>query len=276
MSQDTAYILGSDDLELARIDQQANAIAGPTEMLLRAARIGGSMRVLDVGTGMGHVAMQVAGLLGPDGSVLGIDQSERMVEIAETRRAAAGVENVTFRQADARTFSASEPFDAIIARLLLQHLPDREEFLRSQMELLRPGGILVVIEYDTGAVRSEPQVPLVASLRDMAESVLRAGGADSRIGVRAGQLLRYAGFLDVSTLGIQTYHPSTDAIAVDRSTAMIRVLAPQIVALGLADEAELGLETLESRIRDQLAASDAILMMPTVIGAWGTRPATTP
>ena len=49
-----------------------------------------------------------------------------------------------------------------------------------------------------------------------------------------------------------------------------------IVGQGLADEAELGLETLEERIAEQVAARDAVVLAPTVVGAWRTRPAVRP
>jgi hypothetical protein len=51
-----------------------------------------------------------------------------------------------------------------------------------------------------------------------------------------------------------------------------RSLAPRIVAEGIADEAELGLETLQARIADEVGARDAVMLPPTVVGAWGTRP----
>lgn len=54
MSEGTAYVLGSDDAEIARLDGQASSIAGATEALLRAAGIGGPARVLDLGTGCAH------------------------------------------------------------------------------------------------------------------------------------------------------------------------------------------------------------------------------
>lgn len=180
MSEGAAYVLGSDDEEIARLDGQARSIAGATEALLRAAGIGGAMRVLDLGTGLGHVALLVAGLLETEGSVLGVDQSGRLLEIAERRRVAAGAENVSFVQSDARTFTADEPFDAIVARLLLFHLPDREELLRRQLEALRPGGKMVVIEFDIGAMRAEPEVPLVTQVRGWIEAAFRSAGADRR------------------------------------------------------------------------------------------------
>jgi ubiquinone/menaquinone biosynthesis C-methylase UbiE len=272
MSERTAYVLGTDDAEIARLDAQAGWIAGATEALLRAAGIGGPMRVLDLGTGLGHVAFLVADLLGPGGSVLGVDQAQRMLEIAERRRAAAGAENISFLQADARAFTADEPFDAIVARLLLFHLPDREEVLRRQLAALCPGGTMLIVEFDVGAIRAEPEAPLVEAVRGWIEAAFRSAGADPRIGPQAGQLLRRTGFGDVSTLGIQAYFAPTDPIGPALCAAVTRSLAPQIVARGIADEAELGLETLQERIAQQVGALDAVIMPPAVVGAWGTRP----
>ena len=52
----TEYVLGSDPDEIARLDGQAASIAGASQGLLRMAGIGPGMRVLDLGTGLGHVA----------------------------------------------------------------------------------------------------------------------------------------------------------------------------------------------------------------------------
>ena len=92
----STYSLGNDPQELARLDHQAEAIARPTAMLLQAAGIGPGMRVLDLGTGLGHVAMQVAAMVGPEGSVVGVDQSAEALEVARSRARP----NVRFERAD--------------------------------------------------------------------------------------------------------------------------------------------------------------------------------
>jgi ubiquinone/menaquinone biosynthesis C-methylase UbiE len=230
------------------------------------------MRVLDLGTGLGHVAFQLADLLDPGGSVLGVDQAERLIDIAERRRVAAGADNVRFLQADARTFRVSEPFDAIVARLLLFHLPGREEVLRRQLDRLRPGGTMVLIEFDIGAMRTEPEVPLVEAVRLWIEAAFRSAGADPRIGAQAAQLLRRAGFADVSTSGIQAYFAPSDPIGPLLCAGVARSLAPQIIGQGIADEEELRLETLQERITKQVRARDAVILPPALVGAWGTRP----
>jgi SAM-dependent methyltransferase len=276
MSEATAYVLGSGDAEIARLDAQASSIAGATEALLRAAGIGGPLRVLELGTGLGHVAFQLTELLAPGGSVLGVDQAERLLEIAERRRVARGADNVRFVHADARTFVPDEPFDAVVARLLLFHLSDRHEVLRRQLDALHPGGTMVLIEGDNGAMRGEPEVPLIEAARSWIEAAFRSAGADPRIGARAGHLLRQAGFVDVSTFGIQAYFAPSDPTGPMLCAGVVRSLGPQIVAQGIAGETELGLDTLEERIAEQVAARDAVVLAPTVVGAWGTRPAVRP
>lgn len=273
MSERTAYVLGSTDAEIVRLDGQAASIAGATDALLRAAGLGGPMRVLDLGTGLGHVAFMLADILAPEGSVLAVDQAERPLEVAEQRRVAAGAENIEFVQADVREFTPIEQFDAIVARLLLFHLPDREAVLRRQLGALRPGGTMVLVEYDLGAMRSEPEVPLVDAVRVWIEAAFRSAGADPRIGARAGELLRSAGFEDVTTFGIQAYFGPSDPTGPLLCAGVTRSLAPQIVAQGIADEAELGLDTLQARIAEQVIDRDAVMLPPGVVGAWGHRPA---
>jgi ubiquinone/menaquinone biosynthesis C-methylase UbiE len=109
VTEQPLYVLGSDEAENARLDAQAAKSAPATRLLLEAGgRISPGMRVLDLGTGLGHVAFDVADLVGQEGMVVGIDQSTRLLEIAEHRRLAAGIDNVAFVEADVRTFQDDE------------------------------------------------------------------------------------------------------------------------------------------------------------------------
>ena len=67
MSGAPRYVLGSDEAEIARLDGQATAIALPTRLLLQIAGISPGMRVLDLGSGLGHVAFALAELVGSEG-----------------------------------------------------------------------------------------------------------------------------------------------------------------------------------------------------------------
>ncbi len=155
---------------------------------------------------------------------------------------------------------------------MLFHLPDREAVLLRQLDALRPGGVMVLLEFDIGVLRAEPEIPLVESVKVWVEAAFRSAGADPRIGAKAGPLLRRAGFADVSTIGIQPYFAPDDPLGPILCAGVARSLAPQILAQGIADEAELGIDTLQARIAEQVRASDSVVLAPAVVGAWGTRP----
>src|SRR3954447_12471767 len=148
-----AYVLGSDVAELARLDYQAAAIDRPTGMLLRATGIAQGMHVLDLGTGLGHVALMLGAMVGHRGSVVAIDQSAAALEVAVERAAAAGAANVRFAEADVTSWRHDAPFDAIVGRLVLFHMADPVAVVRHHLAGLKPGGLMIAIDYDIGACR---------------------------------------------------------------------------------------------------------------------------
>src|SRR5690349_4753163 len=122
------------------------------------------MRVLDLGSGPGDVTFQVARIVGPDGSVVGVERDPVQIAAAEIRLAESGMENIVFRQGDARAFTDGQPFDAVVCRLLLMHLPDVVDVLAHQMGNLRPGGLFIAVDYDQGGSRALPEVALYTRL----------------------------------------------------------------------------------------------------------------
>ena len=269
MSPSSSYVLGSDDPEIARLDRQAETLRSATAVLLGAAGIRSGMRVLELGTGVGHVAFQLAELVGPSGSVVAIDQAAPLLAVAESRRRAGGVENVRFAEADAHAFRDAEPFDAVVARLLLFHLPDAGDVVRHHAAGLRPGGVWVALDFDVGGARAEPPVALVSTLLGWVEAAFRGAGADPRIGARLAPLLRDAGLSDVMTFGIQPYISPDAPPGVGLLADIVRALAKPIVAAGIATDAELAVDTLDERIAGAMRDAGAVIVAPTLVGAWG-------
>jgi protein-L-isoaspartate O-methyltransferase len=267
------YSLGTSEAELARLDTQAAGIAAPTALFLQSAGISAGMRVLDLGTGLGHVAFLLSELVGPTGAVVGIDQAAPMLRVAEQRRTAAGIENVRFVETDARTFSDREPFDAVVGRLILFHLPDPVEVLRHYATRLTEGGLMLMIDFDVGSVRSEPPVPIFTAARDWVIEAFKRAGANPMIGTQLGLLLRDAGLSNIETFGVQAYLTPDDATGPAVLSAVVRSLAPVIVASGIATEAELALDSLQARLTRALQTHRAVGLIPAVAGAWGRRPA---
>lgn len=265
------YVLGSDPAEIARLDAQAAAIAEPTRMLLRAAGLGPGRRVLDLGCGLGHVSLLASELVGPDGSVTGLDADATMLEVAEQRRQAAGATNVRFVEGDVRNWLGDGGFDAVVGRLILFHLPEPVDVVRHHADALPPGGLVVAVDFDCGAVRTEPPVPLADKMAEHMMAAFRSAGANPVVGTQLALILRAAGLVDVQSFGIQAYAPPDDAGAARLLAGVTRTLAPQMEAAGIATVEELGLDTLPQRLEAAQREAGAVVLLPTVAGAWGRR-----
>src|SRR5262245_60188429 len=99
-SPTSQYALGSTDAEHERLIRQAARLAPLTQRLFREASIGPGQRVLDLGSGIGDVAMLAARLVGPSGEVVGVERDILSIARAKARVAAAALHNVSFIQSD--------------------------------------------------------------------------------------------------------------------------------------------------------------------------------
>ena len=180
----TSYVLGSSDQEIERLDRQSASIEAATRLLLRAAGITPGMRVLDLGTGIGHVAMLVADLVGPQGSVVAIDSDARLLEVAASRASARP--QLRFLEGDVRSWRDTEPFDAVVGRLILFHLADPVSVLRHHAASLSPAGLLLALDFDLGSCRTEPPLPLATEALGWVQGAFRSAGANPVIGARLG------------------------------------------------------------------------------------------
>jgi ubiquinone/menaquinone biosynthesis C-methylase UbiE len=270
--RDEAYVLGNDPDEMDRLDRQSASIERPTRLLLQAAGIGRGMRVLDLGTGLGHVARLAGELVGPEGSVVGIDASSAALDVARRRAEDAGERHVSFIEADVRSWRAAEPFDAIVGRLILFHLSDPATVVRHHAQNLRPGGRFMAIDFDLGGARTEPAIPLADEILGWVTRAFEAAGASPSIGARLGPILAQAGLREVTTFGVQGYLQPGDPMAARLLAGVARSLAGAIVTHGIATVDQLGIESLEGRIAESLKRADAVLLPPTVAGAWGRSP----
>ena len=262
-------MLGSSPEELARLDAQAAAIDRPTRLLLQAAGITPGMRVLDLGTGLGHVAQIAGEFAGPAGSVVGLDSSPEMLALARERAQYAGARTLTFVEGSAGSWRSSDLFDAIAARLLLFHVGDPEAIVRHHLQNLRPGGRFVAIDFDLGSSRTEPPVPVADEAVRWVQQAFLAVGASPRIGARLGAILEDAGLQQVSTFGIQPYVRAAAPGSGGLLAGVVRSLAPAIVAHGIATAAQLELDDLQGRLERETRRVDAVILLPTVVGAWG-------
>jgi SAM-dependent methyltransferase len=86
-----------------------------------SAGINAGVRVLDLGCGAGDVSMLAAELVGPGGSVVGIDRSQEVLKVARERAQEAGLRQIRFVRSSVKEFVVDEPFDLVIGRYILVH-----------------------------------------------------------------------------------------------------------------------------------------------------------
>jgi SAM-dependent methyltransferase len=101
--------------------------------------------VLDIGCGFGDTSQQLAQLVGPEGSVLGIDVAERFIEAAREEAEQAGVANVRFEVADAETMTLEAQFDYAFSRFGTMFFANPVVAMRNVRRALVPGGRLCTV-----------------------------------------------------------------------------------------------------------------------------------
>src|SRR5260221_4878450 len=98
------------------------------------------MRCLDLGCGGGEVTFDLARLVWPTGSVVGIDMDESMLALARLAIPAQGVSNVEFVAADVTDWDDPDAYDVVYSRFLLQHLSSPVDMLRRMWRAGQAGG----------------------------------------------------------------------------------------------------------------------------------------
>jgi ubiquinone/menaquinone biosynthesis C-methylase UbiE len=105
-------------------------------------------RVLDIGCGPGAFFGTLLEEIGPEGRVVGIDYSPKMVRGARSRVERHGWDNVEVRQADfSRAELEDEGFHAAVALTSLSAMPDVPAAVENAYRALRPGGRLFVFDF---------------------------------------------------------------------------------------------------------------------------------
>jgi len=108
--------------------------------LVADARLRAGLRVLDLGSGTGYPALLGAQVVGPTGSVVGMDLAEQMLAAAGRKAKRLGLNNISFRTGDVTSlpFDANS-FDAVTSRFCLMFLPEIPKAASEIARVLKPG-----------------------------------------------------------------------------------------------------------------------------------------
>jgi demethylmenaquinone methyltransferase / 2-methoxy-6-polyprenyl-1,4-benzoquinol methylase len=126
------------------------------------ALVGPGARALDVATGTGDLALELARRVAPGGEVVGSDFSERMLELARAKAQTSDHPEVRFEPANALSLPYQDgEFDAATVGFGARNFSDLEQGLREMARVVRPGGRVVVLEITT------PQHPPLSSFFEL-------------------------------------------------------------------------------------------------------------
>lgn len=283
MNPSDTYVLGRSDRETRRLILQHQVFGPLTRRLFQAAGIGTGMKVLDIGSGAGDVAMLAADLVGLQGSVVGVDLNATILETARARTQSVGWNNVTFLAGDAHELDLDDDFDAVIGRWVLMHVPDPVALLKRVVTRLRPGGIVAFHENDfTYPPTTFPltrfseeihswAVPLVTDVMRRWENTERPPGPEPQMGTKLYRAYLEAGLPGPQMMLEASIGGGPDWPGYELLAETMRSLMPALQQMGRVDPAKVGIDTVAARLQSAVTERNGVHMMPMMIGAWSRK-----
>jgi ubiquinone/menaquinone biosynthesis C-methylase UbiE len=263
------YVLGHTDGELRRLAIQAELIDPITRGFARDGGIAKGMRVLDIGSGGGHVGFLVADLVGPAGHVVGVDRSPTAVAAATAGARARSLDNVEFHVGDPAQMVFDRPFDAVVGRYVLQFQSDPVSLLRNVARHVRPGGSVVFHELDWNGIWSYPPAHLHDQCCAWAMETVRRSGAATDMGLRLYSTFVAAG-LPEPTMRMETVIAGGTNVAamLEQVAGLVTTLAPAMERYGIATIAEIGSDSLLDRMLEDARAAGSVILGRLQVGCW--------
>jgi ubiquinone/menaquinone biosynthesis C-methylase UbiE len=243
----------------ARLEAQGALWDPFTFRTLDEAGVSEGWRCLEVGAGTGSVAGWLRDRVGTRGHVVATDIETRWLEPL------AGP-NLEVRRHDV-TADPLEPsaYDLIHLRLVLMHLPERDAVIAKLVAALRPGGRLVVHDYDvhTAAIAHPPDA-IWTKVSHACFDVLRSAGADVAFGRTVATALERSGLTNVRAEGLVLPRPAPELAGV--LLPILERMRHALLAGGDVSEAEL--EHAIAQLGDGSALS---IYSPILVSARGQR-----
>lgn len=258
------YLLDNRAPEAESRFESLSALFNPvTFRHLERLGISAGWRCWEVGVGGPSIPRWLSERVGPSGHVVATD-----IDVRWAQNAAGG--NVEVRQHDIVNDEPPEgAFDLVHARLVLIHVPEREQALRRMAAALRPGGWLLNEDFDSLMQRfacldgDGPQQRLANKVREGFRALLAERGADLEWGRRLPRVLRESGLVEV---GADAYMALAFPEGRDMEKANVNQIRDGLIAGGhaTAEELDAYLAALDTTELD--------VATPLLISAWGRRP----
>jgi ubiquinone/menaquinone biosynthesis C-methylase UbiE len=262
----TADYIMEDPREAMRLELKVDARAWVERYMAHRVRAGAE--VLSVGCGPGVILREVSAL---DASVraTGIDISADRVEEAKQRNR--GVPQLNFVRGDAQAMDfASNSFDLVYSRMLLEYLKDKERAVSEMVRVCKCGGTVLLQDLDGQLLWHYPEDPVVQGTVEKVVRALGVTGFDPFVGRKLFSLAHKAGLKNID-VQVECYHLIAGEIEpaiLEQWELKLEIAGPQLARL-LGSESEAREQS--RRFLDYLRRPDT-LTYSTVFTVTGEKP----
>ncbi|AMP98863.1 Methyltransferase [Pedobacter cryoconitis] len=216
------------------------------------------LRVLDIGCGTGAISKDIAERVGPDGSVTGIDHTEKF--IISGKESYQTTSNLELVHHDLFSYEAEEKFDLIVSARTLQWLSNPKEALLKFKSLLKPGGQLSILDYNHEQLSWQPEPP--ESMLSFYQTFLKwraDAGMNNHIAEDLAGYFAETGFLEIEVFNAEEVYQQQDDNFLQRIGIWSKVAgSTQMVEEGYLEDS-LRLKAIEDY--DQWISTDAEQMI---------------
>jgi len=255
----TGYALDSAwHAERARLNS-LTALYDPTSLAL-CERLGleSGWRCLDVGAGTGTLAQFLAERVAPSGSVVALDIDTRFLDPL----AGPHLEPVAL-DVSGQPLPTAE-FDLVHARLLLEHLRDRDEVLASMIRATKPDGWVLVEDFDwVTALVIDPPSDAHRRVAKAIQSLFTRHGYDPHLGRSLPRRMRAAGLRGVGAHAQSIIVDADPMNGVPQWELLADQLAPALLVAGLVGQKDL--DAFHALLHD----GDTVCFAPLMVSCWG-------
>jgi SAM-dependent methyltransferase len=262
----TGYVLSGGRPGYDRLAVLARDRWPDTRALLGRAGLSAGMRCIDVGCGGGAVTLEMARLVAPGGTVVGVDADEVKIGLARQVAAERQLGNVEFLALDVRDWAEPGGFDVVYSRFLLQHLSEPASLLRRMWAAVAGDGVLIVEDADFDGWCCDPPNEGLDFFLGSYRRVLARRGGDHAIGRK---LRRYFLAAEIPDPQVRLVQPVHQGEARTLAWSTLQAVGDAILAerLATADELAAALASLRQLTDDP----DALICGPRVFQLWSRR-----
>lgn len=267
MSATDEYVMGRTSEEYQRLRSQAQLWNPATRRLFQQAGLHAGMSCLDIGCGPGEVMRILGEIAGRTGQVTGVDMDGKIGREALAALQAGSDTRFAFVEGDVEndvTFPEAS-FDVTFARITLVHLKDPIAVLRKMHAWTKPGGCVLVQEYDFHSLAVDPEWSGMAEFEKVFHGVFKQAGRDLRLGCRLPTLFVDAGIgsPDGSDIAAQIGPFSQFGPLLQ---ATYSSLVPAALKWGLTSQEES--EEFSRQILHAMSETRHTILSPMLIGVW--------